>query len=222
MTSEELDQFGLHVLLVAVGVPALLLPAGPTVGWRVAILLVAYHAATVALAWQRGHHHWLRVWGFSLAVGAFQLLPDAVLVHGLGTLRFFGEEARLLGVPWFLPLMWPVALVLIVAVGDAAERRRGSAAAWLAAAIAGGVVFLAAEAAAPLLPLWEHVGVRQLGPIALYILPAQVALGLLALAGTRLVRGLGPWRGVVAAAVVSLAFAGAAVVSWLLVDGVAG
>lgn len=219
MSPRELDQFGVHVLLVVSGVFALLLPVGPTTGWRIAIVLVAYHLATGLVAWQRGHVEWLRVWAFSLTVGLFQVLPDAVLVHGLQTLRFTGGEVRVLGVPWYLPLMWPVAFVIVVAVADGVERRRGPRAGWLAGGTTGLAVFVAAEAAMPLLSVWEHVGVRTLGPVGVYIVPAQLVLSLLVLACARWVRGLGVWRGLLMAAVVSLAFTGAAVCSWLLIDG---
>ena len=217
MSAQELDQFGVHVLLVVVGVPALLLPVGPSFGWRIAIVLLAYHAATGLLAWQRDHRDWLRLWAFSLAVGVFQLLPDAVLVHGLQTLQFTTDDASVLGVPWYLPLLWPVAFILVVAMADAAERRRSPAAGWMAAVVTGVVIFGAAEVLFPLVPVWEHVGVRRTGTLGLYILPAQVVLSVLVLAGARWVRGLGPWRGLLTAAVVSLAFTGAAAWSWLLI-----
>jgi hypothetical protein len=218
----ERDQLVLHGVFLAVAVVAMALPAGPTTGWRVALLVAGYHAASVAVAWQREHRRWLRLWWFAAVLSVFQVLPDAVLAEGLGTLRFPEDGFPDLGpVTGHMAGLWTIPIVVIVAVADAVGRRRGERASWLAAVVAAGVVFVLAEATlTTLLPIWEPVDVTTVGGLALYILPAELFLGVAALAGARWTRDGPLLRVVPVAAVVALAYTGASAVSWLLVEGV--
>jgi hypothetical protein len=218
----ERDQLAFHVAFLAVAVVAVAVPAGPTTGWRIALLVGGYHAATVALAWQRGHRRWLRLWWFAAVLSVFQVLPDAVLADGLGTLRFPADGFPDLGpVTGHMAGLWAIPVVVIVAVADAVGRRRGERASWLAAVVAAAVVFGVAELTlTTLLPIWEPVGVTTVGGLALYILPAELFLGVAVLAGARWTRDGPLLRVVPVAAVVALAYTGAATASWFLVERV--
>lgn len=80
------------------------------------------------------------------------------------------------------------------------------------------LIVAAAEATLTLLPVWEPVGVTTVGGFAPYILPPEMLLGWMMFAGGRWTR-TGPRRAVVAVTgLIALAYAGAATVSWLLVE----
>jgi hypothetical protein len=218
----ERDQLILHAVFAVVATVALVVPPGPTVGWRIALLVGVYHAATVIVAWQRGHRRWLRLWWFAAALSVFMVLPDAVLVEGLGTLVFPDDGFPDLGpVTGHMAGLWAIPTVVIVAVADAVGRRRGERASWVAAVIAAGAVFVFAESVlTAVLAVWEPVGVTTVGELAVYILPAELFLGLAVLAGARWTRSGNPLRALPVAAVVALAYTGAATVSWYLVERV--
>jgi hypothetical protein len=218
----ERDQLVFHVAFAAVATVALVVPAGPTTGWRIALLVGLYHAATVAVAWQRGHRRWLRLWWFAAVLSVFMVLPDAVLVEGLGTLVFPDDGFPDLGpVTGHMAGLWAIPAVVIVAAADAVGRRRGEGASWAAAVIAAAAVFVFAESVlTAVLAIWEPVDVTTVGQLALYILPAELFLGLAVLAGARWTRSGNPLRAVPVAATVALAYTGAATVSWFLVERV--
>jgi hypothetical protein len=216
----ERDLLVFHAAFALVALVALLVPAGPTVGWRVALLVGLYHAATVAVAWQRGHRRWLRLWWFGAVLSVFMVLPDAVLVEGLGTLTFPDDGFPDLGpVTGHMAGLWTIPTVVVVAAADAVGRRRGERASWVAAVLVAAGVFVFAETTLTgLVGIWEPVGVTTMGHLALYILPAELFLGLAMLAGARWTRTGSPLRAVPVAAVVALSYTGAAAVSWLLVE----
>jgi hypothetical protein len=215
----ERDQLLFHAGYLVVVAAGLLAPAGPVLGWRVALLVGLYHAATVAFAWQRGHRRWLRLWWFGTVLSVFMLLPDAVLVEGLGTLVFPDDGFPDLGpVTGSMAGMWTIATVVVVASADAVGRRAGERMSWLTAVGVAAIVFAGAEAVLTQLPVWEAVGVTTVGGVALYILPAELFLGVAMLAGARWTRTGPLLRVIPVAAVIALAYTGAAAVSWLLIE----
>lgn len=220
MTELERDQFGFHVLFIAVAVAALLLrPAGGAVGPWVLGLVLLYDVGTVAIAAVRGHRRWFATWAFGAVLSVAMVAVAAVLVEGLGVLEFPDDGLPRLG-PVTLPMagLWTIPVVVIVAVADGVTRRRDERAGWNAAVTTAAVVLVGAELALPLVPLWRPVGVTTLGELALYLVPAHLLLGALVLGGARWSRG-SRWVAVPAtAALVALAYAGAAVVGWLLVE----
>jgi hypothetical protein len=219
MTELERDQLVLHAAFLALTAVGLLVPFGPSLGWRIAVLVGTYHLATVVVARRGRHRTWLRLWWFAAVVSVFQILPDAVLVEGLGVLTFPDDGFPSLGpVSAHMAAMWTVPIVMIVAVADAAGRRLGERASWTAALLTATVVFVAAEAVLPLVGVWEPVDVATIGMVALYILPAELFLGVAVLAGARWTRDGNPLRAVPVAAVVSLSYTGAAAVSWLVIE----
>jgi hypothetical protein len=177
--AQERDLVVLHLAFAVIAVAALALPGPVAQGWRLWGLLVGYDLATLAVVWWRGHRRWLRIWWFAAVTSVFQVVPDAVLAAGLGTLRFPPDGAPALGpVTASMALMWTVPLVLIASAADAAARRRGSTAGWMVAVGAAAAVFVGAEALLPPLGIWEPVGVTTIGGwLAPYVLPPELLLG---------------------------------------------
>jgi len=220
MTSEERDLVLVHAGFLLVAAVVLLLPGELARGWRLWLLLVGYDLVTLAVVLARGHDRWLRAWWLAAVTSVFQVVPDAVLVDGLGTLRFPADGAPDLGpVTASMALMWTVPLVLIVSTADAAARRRGAAAGWVAAVLAAGVVFLSAEALLPPLGIWEPVGVTTIGGwLAPYVLPPELLLGAAAWWGVQVTRERHPLLAVPVGALISLLYTGALAASWLLLE----
>lgn len=220
MDRQERELVVLHLAFGLVAAVVLWLPGGLAQGWRIWLLLIGYDLATLAVVLIRGHSRWLRLWWFSAVTSLFQVVPDAVLVLGLGTLTFPPDGAPDLGpVTASMALMWTVPLVLILAAADAAARRRGAPAGWVAAAATALVVFVGAEALLPPLGIWEPVGVTTLGGwLALYVLPAEMLLGAAAWWGLQTTRDRPALVTFPVAAVVSLLYTGALAASWLLIE----
>jgi hypothetical protein len=82
--------------------------------------------------------------------------------------------------------MWVIALFPLVVLGAWVEQRSDARAALAAVAVGGLTFFFVAEALAPLVPLWEPVGVAMLGPVAAYVLLPEMVLSV---AAWLLVRG---------------------------------
>jgi hypothetical protein len=220
--NQERDLVLLHLAFAAVAVVALVLPGAVARGWRLWALLVGYDLATLAVVWRRGHRRWLRIWWFAAVTSVFQVVPDAVLAAGLGTLRFPPDGAPDIGpVTASMALMWTVPLVLIATAADAADRRRGATAGWLVAVGAAAVVFVGAEALLPPLGIWEPVGVTTIGGwLAPYVLPPELLLGAATWWGVQVTRDRHPLLVVPVGASVSILYTGALATSWLLLERV--
>jgi hypothetical protein len=216
---QERDLVGFHLGFAVVAVAVLVLPGEVAQGWRLWGLLVGYDLATLAVVWGRGHRRWLRIWWFAAVTSVFQVVPDAVLAAGLGTLRFPPDGAPDLGpVTASMALMWTVPLVLIATAADAADRRRGPG------GLAGrrrraAVVFVGAEALLPPLGIWEPVGVTTIGGwLAPYVLPPELLLGAATWWGVQVTRDRHPLLVVPVGALVSILYTGALATSWLLLE----
>jgi hypothetical protein len=220
MDVQERDLVGFHLGFAVVAAAVLALPAEVAQGWRLWGLLVGYDLATLAIVRWRGHRRWLRIWWFAAVTSVFQVVPDAVLAVGLGTLRFPPDGAPDLGpVTASMALMWTVPLVLIASAADAADRRRGTRAGWMVAVGAAAVVFVGAEALLPPLGIWEPVGVTTLGGwLAPYVLPPELLLGAATWWGVLVTRDRHPLLVVPVGALVSIVYTGALATSWLLLE----
>ena len=209
------DVAAFHAAFAAVALAVLAGPGAvlPAVGWRVLGLVVLYNVAFPLVGHLRGRAGWVRLWAFLVPLSAFQVVPDAFLAGVLGSLDFPDTGGPRLGpVPLALAGMWTVPLWLSTWAGLRA--RSG----WVAAAVAG-ALFVGAEATLWAVPIWRAVGVTALGPVALYVVPAEVLLGGAAYAAFRRVGGR-PWPvRVAAAAAVSTLYLGAACAAYLLVEG---
>ena len=181
-----------HGVVLAIGAALLLVDIG-TVGARILLFGIAYATALPLWARRRGHGEWIEIWRFLLPLSLLQILPDAFLSRVLGTLVFpdLGVP-RVLEVSLFMAFLWLLPLFLCVHLGrrlEAASVRAGSVF-WTVAVISL-VLFAAAEATLTQVPIWQAVGVRSVGPVALYVLPAEAFLGATAWLAERLTRRAG-------------------------------
>lgn len=215
MTTSLLDGRGrrlgplvaVHVGLLVGG--AVVLPLDPPAqGWGVLAVVVGYVVALLAVT--RGTDR--KLVGFLVLVSLFQVLPDWVLADLVGTLSFPDRGGPRLDdvIPLAMGAMWVAPLFVAVVLAGGRSGR---------AAVIAGLVFLGTEILAPGLGLWEPVGDthRWLG-VALYVVPAEVALGwATAYAFTRCGRSPLPTR-VAAALAVSTFYLGALVLAHFLID----
>jgi len=215
----ERDLVVVHVVFGLVAVAVLLAPGAMAQGWRIAALVVVYHLASVAGSVRHDDGRWLRAWWFAAVLSVFQVIPDAVLAEGLGTLVFPPDGFPDIGpVTGFMAGLWTIPIVLIVMAADTADRRRGTRAGWLTAVVVAALVFASAEAVLPPLGIWEPVGVTTIGHVAWYVVPPELLLGAAAWWGLQVTRVRPPWVVVPVAAGVSLLYTGALAASWLLIE----
>ena len=161
---------GVHAGLFAGGAVALSLDP-PAQGWGVLLCVVAYVVALLAVCRATGRADLLSLAGFVALVSVFQVLPDWVLADLVGTLRFPDTGGPRVDdvIPLAMAAMWVAPLFAAVARAGGRPGR---------AAVLAGVVFLGAELLAPTFGLWEPVGdTHRVAGVAVYVLPAEVALG---------------------------------------------
>ena len=205
---------GFHAA-AAVAAAVMLAMPWPSLGVRVAIIVLTYHVGMLLVgrtAWGRG---WGRAWLVLAPLSVLMVAPDWFLSAELGTLVFPDTGAPFIGtVPVFMAGMWVMALFPLVLVAGWVEARFGARAGVAGAALAGAALFWAAESLAPLVPLWEPVAVEKAAGIASYVLPAEV---MLSAAAWLLVRGA-LWRSrtvtAVGVVVLPVAYTGALVLGW--------
>lgn len=180
-------------------------------GWFVLGLVVAFNVALPLTARAVGRDDWFAMWALLLPVSVFQIVPDWILADLIGTLRFpdIGGPRVDDAINLAMGGMWVAPLFLALAVTDARPGR---------AAAAAFVVFLGAEVLAPTLKLWEPVGdPAELAGVALYVLPAEAALGWAAAVAYGAAGSSWPRR-IGLAAAVSTFYTGALVVSHFFID----
>lgn len=202
---------GVHVALLLGGALALSLDP-PAQGWGVLLCVVAYVAGLIAVCRSTGRTDLLALAGFLALVSVFQVLPDWVLADLLGTLRFPDTGGPRIDdvIPLAMAAMWVVPLFAAVALSGGRP--------WKAAALSA-LIFLGAELLAPTLGLWEPTGEthRVLG-VAVYVLPAEAALGWAAATAFAAVRESTLPVRAAAAFAVSTFYLGALVLAHFLVD----
>ncbi|MDN4161265.1 DUF6989 domain-containing protein [Nocardioides abyssi] len=200
-----------HAALLAGGAVALSLDA-PAQGWGVLVCVVAYVAALLAVCRAAGRDDLLALAGFLAVVSVFQLLPDWVLADLVGTLRFPDTGGPRVDdvIPLAMVAMWVAPLFVAVALAGGRPGR---------AALLSALVFLGAEVLAPTLGLWEPVGdTHRLLGVAVYVVPAEAALGWAAATAFALVRHRPLPARVGAALAVSTFYLGALVLAHFVVD----
>lgn len=191
-----------HAVFAGVALVVLAVPVGST-GVAVLALVVTYHVALLLTARRPPAQGWTTAWLVLAPLSVLMVLPDWFLSSVLGSLAFADTGAPFVGtVPVFMAGMWVLALFPLVLVAALAEQRLGERAALAVVAAAGLALFWGAEVLAPVVPLWQPVGVPTVGGVAAYVLPAEV---LLSVGAWLLVRGT-RWRrpGVTAVGVVML------------------
>jgi hypothetical protein len=193
-----------------IGVVAIL--EAPTKGWAVLGLVGFYNVGLPLLARAVGRDDWFALWAFLLPLSVFQVLPDWVLADQLGTLVFPDVGGPRVDdvIPLAMAGMWvpPLFIVLVLAGGSAAR----------AAGIAL-LVFFGSELAAPTIELWTPgSGLTEVAGVALYVLPAEAALGWAACVAFQATCDSSRAAKVGAALAVSTFYLGALVLSHFLID----
>ena len=197
----------------AVTVGLLAAPVG-ALGVRVLAAVVLWHVAVVAVGLWRRDAAWRSAYALVAPMSVALVLPDHFLAVGLGTIVFPDTGAPFWGaVPAFMAGMWAIPLGAVVLAGRAAERRGGRGVLW--ATLVGLPVFVAAEAASGVLPLWRPVGVPMWGPVAAYVLPAEALLCAATLWADRASEGHALQTRVAAGWLVVILYAGALALGWL-------
>ena len=187
----------------------------PQLGQGIAAAVVLYHLLLVAGAWLRSHHELLGAYAFLLPLSLCQVVPDALLVQ-LGTLAFPDLGATRFGpVPAYMAGLWVAPLLLVVWAAELARRASVPLAALTAAVVALAVFGAAEWAAAHVLALWHPRNVDTWQGIALYVLPAEALLGLVAWWVYALLQGRTLFTKAFGAALVALFYAGALFASHL-------
>ncbi|WP_193610325.1 DUF6989 domain-containing protein [Nocardioides lijunqiniae] len=202
---------GVHAALLVGGGVALALEA-PAQGWGVLVVVVAYVAGLLAVCRATGRDDLLALAGFLALVSVFQVLPDWVLADFVGTLRFPNTGGPRVDdvIPVAMAAMWVAPLFAAVAL---AGGRPGPAAALSA------LVFFGAELLAPALGLWEPTGdTRRVLGVAVYVVPAEAALGWAAATAFARARGASLSTRAGLALAVSTFYLGALVLSHFLID----
>jgi hypothetical protein len=202
---------GVHVALFVGGAVALSLDP-PVQGWCVFGCVVAYVAALLWVCRSTGRNDLLALAGFLAIVSLFQVLPDWVLADLLGTLQFPDQGGPRVDdvIPLAMAAMWVAPLFVAIALSGG---RPGQA------AVLSGLVFLGAELLAPALDLWAPVGdTHRLLGVAVYVVPAEAALGWAAATAFARVRHSSLPARIGAALAVSTFYLGALVLTHFLID----
>jgi hypothetical protein len=182
--------FGAGIILVA-------LLSAPAKGWVVLALVVAFNLGLPLVAVAVGRRDWLALWAFLLPVSICQILPDWILVDTVRTLRFptIGGPRIDHAINLAMGGMWVPPLFIALAV------------------------FLPSELFAPVLALWKPVGhTTRVAGVALYVLPAEAALGWASATAASAVAGATVARRLAAALAVSTFYLGALVLAHFLID----
>jgi hypothetical protein len=153
----------------------------PQLGQAISAAVGLYLVLLYLGAWLRSHHELLDAFAFLLLLSVCQVLPDLLLVQYLGTLTFPALGASGFGpVPIYMAGLWVAPLLIVIWLAQLALRASVAVAAAVAL-LAALAVFGAAEwAAAHVLTLWLPRRVETWQGIALYVLPAEALLGLVA------------------------------------------
>lgn len=192
------------------GVAALL--GAPEKGWAVLGLVVAYNAGLPLIARAVGRPDWVALWAFLLPVSVLQVLPDWLLAELLGTIRFpdIGGPRLDDAITLAMAGMWVPPLFITLALA----RGRAGVAAGIAVLVFGG-----SELMAPVIDLWEPAGdATQIAGVAIYVLPAEAALGWAAATAFALAGRASLTRRVPVALAVATFYTGALALSYFLID----
>ncbi len=207
-----------HVVFAILAGLVVWAPVDVAIGWKVAGLLAFYDLATVLICLRAGHREWLRAWCFAAVLSLFMVWPDRFLTEVLGVLVFPADGFPDIGaVTGYMAALWTIPVVVVLLVARAAEDSVQRWAAYVVAALVAGVVIGGSEQYVTQLGIWEPRNVSTWGNVARYILPAEVLLGPVAYGAFSATRR-NPLAAIPAAALVMVAYLGAAAASYLLVE----
>lgn len=181
MTPSEKRVLLIHSVFAGLAAAVMLSPIGPSPGVRVLGLVVVYNAGLIALGMLWRHSRWLDILAFAIPLSMLQVFPDWFLSARAGTLMFPGDESPRIGtVPVFMAGLWtlPVFLSVFIAVRT---RKRWPALSRMMASLLGGffafAIYAASEVVLTRIPLWTAQNTTVVFGAALYVLPAELILG---------------------------------------------
>lgn len=208
---------GFHAAFAIAAGLALMLTPARFYGYAVLGAVVGYHLASLAWSSWRGDREWLRLWAYLLPLSVLQVVPDWILVEMVGSLRFMDHGiARVGSVPVYMAGMWSIPLFVIVAL---ARQARFPALRAMVAVVVALLMFASSEWYAHPLGLWHAVSVEHsVMGIALYVLPAEAALGLAAWWGFEATRGRGLVTQILVAAATSVFYTGTLITSYFFFE----
>jgi hypothetical protein len=209
----KLPVAGAALAYALAGAVALSLDA-PAKGWAVLICSFGGVIGVCLLAKATGRTQWLAILSVLVPLSIFQVFPDWMLVQVVGSISFLDNGGiRVAGaIPLAMAGLWVLPLLIVVLVARDSLWR---------GALASTVVFAVTEIAAPHIGVWEPAGgVHEILGIAIYVLPAEAALGAAAVYAVRVAAQAGWLTKLTAAAAVSIFYAGALTISALLIDNV--
>jgi hypothetical protein len=188
----------------------------PQLGQAITAVVGLYLVLLYLGAWLRSHHELLDALAFLLPLSVCQVLPDLLLVTQLGTLTFPALGAQGFGpVPAYMAGLWVAPLLVVIWLAQIAHRTSALTAGLVALAVSLAAFGAAEWAAAHVLPLWRPRNVDTWQGIALYVLPAEALLGLVAWLVFTQVQHRTVFMKAFGAALVSMFYAGALFVSHL-------
>lgn len=202
---------GVHVALFVGGTIALSLDR-PAQGWGVLGCVVAYVAALIWACRAKRQTDLPALAVFLAFVSVFQVLPDWVLADLVGTLRFPDTGGPRVDdvIPLAMAAMWVAPLFAAITLSGGRPGR---------AALLAGLIFFGAELLAPTLGLWAPAGdTHRWQGVAVYVVPAEAALGWATATAFARVRHSSLQVRVGAALAVSTFYLGALVLAHFVID----
>lgn len=186
----------------------------PAKGWAILFCSVGGVIGVCLLAKKTGRTEWLSALSVLVPLSIFQVLPDWMLAKMIGSITFPDNGGlRIDGViPLAMAGLWVLPLLVVVLIARDSLWR---------GALVSTIVFAVTEVAAPHLGIWEPAGgVSEVLGIAVYVLPAEAALGAATVYAVRVARDAGWGTKITAAAAVSVFYSGALALSALFIDNV--
>jgi hypothetical protein len=208
----------LNGLLVAVLLALFRFLQPPMLGQAIAWTVMLFNIVLPIAAWLRSQHELLDAWLFLLPLSICQVMPDWIAATLLGALTFPPLGGGYFGpVPAYFAGLWVAPLLIVLWLSEIVHRKSALLGVFTAAAVSL-AVFAACEFFAPKFGLWLPRNVQTYQGIALYVLPAEVALGLATWLMFVLVQGRAIVVKVAGADAVSTFYAGALTVSFFMIE----
>lgn len=193
---------------------ALFLRTPETIGRYLLFLTISW--VTLFLGWARTTHSLLlrKILLFSVVLSVFQVFPDWVLSRHLGVLVFPPDGLfKWDTVSGYMALLWSIPASQILVAYFFAKERWGNRMAFAAGILVGAILFIGSEELLWMLPSWYAVNVVKWGHVARYIILPEILLSFMIVFVFRRVQEAPLLWYACGAALVSLVYTAAAVLS---------
>ncbi|WCL49042.1 DUF6989 domain-containing protein [Leptospira sp. GIMC2001] len=146
-------------------------------GFRMFFLVVVFIISTPLLIKYANIYSWRFLFGFSLLVSIFQVLPDWFLSQVLGVLIFPDDGFPKIGtVSAYMAGLWTIPLFISVVSAQYVHEKLGGNLHIITGFIAL-AIFWISEETMHMIPVWIAKDVELIGSAAIYVLPAEFMLG---------------------------------------------